>query len=329
GGSDPRVQQSIAKSLDEARGTERFVSLTKQFKQVGRRIDDLLDLARTHPDQSAGVAAAKLLVERGKWDDLGGAAWAKERGPAEAVIAALGRTGDKRILGFLTAVMDDENLDAARRKAAVAALARIRPGAERLLNRVENDELPPQLRQSAAVALQAASHGDLKDRIDAAFPPPPGREKPLPSLAELTAARGDVSNGKLVYMTTGTCSKCHVVKGVGREVGPDLTEIGDKLGRQAMYSAILYPSAGVSHNYETHTVLTDEGSVFNGLLVSDTEDELRIKDQDGIERTFAKASLLEHNTQDVSLMPADIQKLMTEQELVDLVEFLVTLKKRR
>ncbi|NNJ25056.1 hypothetical protein LzC2_11180 [Planctomycetes bacterium LzC2] len=327
GGDDPRVKQAIEQVLDEARGTEQFVSLMKQFK-IGGRTDDLLELARTKPEESAGVAAATLLIERGKWDELGKAAWGKDREAAEAILAALGRTGDNRILGFLTAVLDDENLDAARRKAAVAALARIKPGAELLLTRVEEGTLAEELRQSAAAALHATSHGGLGKRIDAAFPPPPGREKPLPSLAELTAARGDVTNGKLIYMNTGTCAKCHVIKGIGREVGPDLTEIGDKLGRQALYSSILYPSAGVSHNYETHTVLTDEGGVFNGLLVSETDEEIRIKDQEGIERSFQKSSLLEHGVQDVSLMPADIQKLMTEKELVDLVEFLTTLKKK-
>lgn len=326
-GDDPEVRAAVAKALDEAKGTDRFVALVRQFK-ANDRTGDLLDLARAKPDESAGVAAAQFLVERGKWDDLGKAAWAADRPAAEAVIAAVGRTGDKRALTFLTSILDDEELDAARRKAAVAALARIQPGAELLLTRVEKAKLPTELRQTAAAALHAATHSGLKTRVDAAFPPPPGREKPLPSLDVLSAARGDVQRGKLVYMTTGTCAKCHVIKGVGRNVGPDLTEIGDKLGRQALYASILYPSAGVSHNYETHTVLTDEGAVFNGLLISETDEELRIKDQEGIERTFQRDALLDHAVQDVSLMPADIQKLMLEQELVDLVEFLTTLRKK-
>ena len=167
----------------------------------------------------------------------------------------------------------------------------------------------------------------FRSRIDAAFPPPPGRENPLPSVGELAQKTGDAQAGKLVYATTGTCSKCHVVNGVGRNVGPDLSEIGDKLGRQALYSSILYPSAGVSHNYETHTVLTEDGVFASGLLVSETADELRIKDVEGIERSFKKDSLLESGVSEVSLMPADIQKLMTERELVDLVEFLTTLRK--
>jgi len=326
-GDDPEVRDAIARVLDAERGTERFVELVRQFDAQGRN-EELLELARTRPDESAGVAAAKLLIDRGAWDALADAARSKDREAAEATIAAIGRAGDRRAVTPLIELMDDADLDVARRKAAVTALGRIKPGVELLLDRAEANELPEELSQSAAAALHSSNHSSLKGRIAAAFPPPPGREKPLPSLAELTKARGDLGNGKLIYITTGTCSKCHVVNGVGREVGPDLSEIGDKLGRQALFNSILYPSAGVSHNYETHTVLTEDGSVYNGVLVSETDDKLRLKDQEGIERTFQRSALLDHQVQDVSLMPADIQRLMTEQELIDLVEFLTTLKKK-
>ena len=320
------AKKAVAKVLDDARGTERFVELARQFAADDRDAE-LLDLALSQPDTSAGVAAAKLLIDRGKWDDFGPVAWGEERERAEAMIAVVGRTGDGGAANFLKAVMDDADLPVARRRAAVTALGGMWGGVDLLLNRAEAGEIPAELLQTAAAALHNTGLNGFRGRIDAVFPPPPSRDEPLPTLSELAERRGDVANGKLVYMTTGTCSKCHVVKGIGREVGPDLSEIGDKLGRQALYSSILYPSAGISHNYETHSVLTEDGQFASGLLVSETADELRLKDQEGIERTFEKAALLERTKQDVSLMPADIQKLMTEAELVDLVEFLTTLRK--
>ncbi|QDT17648.1 PVC-type heme-binding CxxCH protein [Alienimonas californiensis] len=327
GGADEgRIKEGIERVLDEVRGTPQFVELLRTFRIQGHA-DALIELAGTQPTETAGVEAAGLLIERGMWKDVSTVVWGEDRTLAEGLLSAVGRTHRGDAVKFLTAVMDDENLDVARRKAAASGLAQIGQGAQLLLERAEQGELAEELRQSVAATLHASTYHNLGDRVAKVFPPPPGREKPLPPLAELTEARGDVANGKTVYMTTGTCSKCHVIKGVGREIGPDLTEIGDKLGRQALYTSILYPSAGVSHNYETHTVLTEDGSVFNGLLISETDKELKIRDQEGIERTFSKDALLEHGVQDVSLMPADIQKLMSEQELVDLVEFLTTLKK--
>ena len=61
----------------------------------------------------------------------------------------------------------------------------------------------------------------------------------------------------------------------------------------------------------------------------ETAGELRLKDEKGIVRTIPAATIEERSKAETSLMPADIQKLMTAAELVDLVEYLSTLKERR
>ena len=76
----------------------------------------------------------------------------------------------------------------------------------------------------------------------------------------LLSLDGDVARGENVFKTEAAqCSKCHVVKGEGKSVGPDLSEIGSKLTRSAMFEAILYPSAGISHGYENWSVVTIDG----------------------------------------------------------------------
>jgi putative heme-binding domain-containing protein len=52
-----------------------------------------------------------------------------------------------------------------------------------------------------------------------------------------------------------------------------------------------------------------------------------IKDAKGIERTIARKDLEQLKKQDKSLMPENLQETMSEQGLVDLVEYLTTLKK--
>ena len=120
-----------------------------------------------------------------------------------------------------------------------------------------------------------------------------------------------------------------MVDGVGREVGPNLSQIGDKLGREALFTSILYPSAGISHNYEMYTLVTESGTVESGLMISETDDALTLRTMEGIDRRFDRGEVLEMTRQEVSLMPADLQKLLSAQELVDVVEYLTTLKKAR
>jgi putative heme-binding domain-containing protein len=89
----------------------------------------------------------------------------------------------------------------------------------------------------------------------------------------------------------------------------------------------LAPSAGISHNYEAYTARTDDGEVITGLLVSKTEQGVTIKDAKGIERMIPAGDLDELQKQEKSLMPENLQELISEQELIDVVEYLMSLRK--
>ena len=92
----------------------------------------------------------------------------------------------------------------------------------------------------------------MRDVAATIFPPPPTKDStPLPPLRALIEMKGDGERGKVAFNTIGTCAKCHQVDGEGKDIGPDLSVIGDKLARQAMFESILYPSAAISHNFET------------------------------------------------------------------------------
>jgi putative heme-binding domain-containing protein len=106
-----------------------------------------------------------------------------------------------------------------------------------------------------------------------------------------------------------------------------LTEIGDKLTREAMYVSILSPSAGISHNYEAYSARNTDGEVVTGLLVSKTESGVTLKDAKGIERTIPASELEEFLKMEKSLMPENLQETMSESDLVDIVEYLTTLRK--
>lgn len=65
------------------------------------------------------------------------------------------------------------------------------------------------------------------------------------------------------------------------------------------------------------------------INVSETKEAISIKTAEAIVETY-KPSDIESKTQlKVSLMPADLQKLMSTQDLTDVVEYLTTLKKAK
>ena len=109
-------------------------------------------------------------------------------------------------------------------------------------------------------------------------------------------------------------------------MGPDLSGIGTKLSRRAIYEAILAPSAAVSHGYEACTALRHDGRSVTGLLVSRTDAGVVIRGADGNDVTISDADLDDLVKHPVSLMPADLAAALTADELVDLVAWLETLK---
>jgi putative heme-binding domain-containing protein len=62
-------------------------------------------------------------------------------------------------------------------------------------------------------------------------------------------------------------------------------------------------------------------------MVSNTEQSITLRDAKGIDFTFAREDIDELRKQEKSLMPENLHELFSEQGLVDLVEYLATLKK--
>ncbi len=244
-------------------------------------------------------------------------------------VRALGSSGNARTVPLLLPLVTDAKQTDEIRQDAVRSLAKSRPGGAALVKLANENQLDVRLKPIAGFALYAANYGNLKADVERLFPLPPTKNsKPLPPLADLIKAKGNAARGKLVFETTGTCAKCHVVNGQGKEVGPNLSEIGSKLSREAMFESILYPSAGISHNYETYQLLLDDGNTAQGILISQTPNEVSLKGNDAIVRTYKRSQIEQMEKQNISLMPADLQKVMTADELVDVVEYVSTLKKK-
>ena len=119
------------------------------------------------------------------------------------------------------------------------------------------------------------------------------------------------------------------MNGEGKEVGPNLSEIGAKLSKQALFESIIFPSAGISHNYESWTIALHDGTTQTGIIISEDADKVILKGIDAIVRTFPIKEIDERAKQKISLMPADLAKLLSKEEMADVVEYLTTLKKAK
>jgi len=200
-------------------------------------------------------------------------------------------------------------------------------GQKFLMELAKSGKLPAEAKLLIGPTLRSSQDESIKSAANELFPAMKTSKAILPPVTELAKRTGDVLQGKTLFDSVATCNQCHMVGTQGKNVGPALTEIGDKLSKEAMYVSILDPSAGISHNFEAYTALMEDGSIVTGLLVSETESTLILKDPKGIERSMDRKEIEGYKKQEKSLMPENLQETMDEQGLVDLIEYLVSLKK--
>ncbi|PQO43694.1 dehydrogenase [Blastopirellula marina] len=325
---NPQHATALKAALAKLAGTSIFVELVDKFN-VQDRYGDLLAIAQAQPNDETGVAAMKVLLDKNQRDLVLAAINGDDLPKAIATTEAVGNSAAGPAIGIMQKLVDDGSKDLALRRIAVKTLAANRGSANKLVALAKAGKLDPALMQAAAAPLTTSTWQEVRDQANAVFPAPPSKDnQPLPSLTELAKMRGDAANGQKVFAGEATCAKCHIVNDQGKEVGPNLSEIGSKLSREAMFESILYPSAGISHNYENFAILLDNGTAITGLLVSETDEKVTIKNQEGLVRSFSQDEIEEMKKLPTSLMPADLQKLMTVQELVDVAAYLETLKKK-
>ncbi len=328
-GKQPKLAAALDRVLDQQRGTTTYVDLVTQFG-LAKHYPELLALAQKSPGEQLGVNAMRALFERNQHGLIRGALDGKDPKVALATLQALTTAADPRATGLLLPLLQDKKRDVEQRRQAVRALAKTKDGAQAIIRLAVAKTLSADLKEAAGAALSVAPWKGVKGQAERLFPLPLAKGgTPLPPFGELLKMRGNSVRGKEVFQKAGTCANCHIVNGEGKDVGPDLSEIGKKLGREAILEAILYPSAAISHNYETWVVETKSGGQETGLLVSDAADAVTLKAADGLLRTVKRDDIERLRKSPVSLMPADLHKVLTAQDIADMLDYLQTLREAR
>lgn len=322
-----KLKEAVFKLLERTRGTPDFLRLVKHFELKDQQAG-LIDLAIARPADEAGVEAMRLALADNNLkpveDKLAGGG-----SNAVALAKALGNSAKSEAIPLLRAAVTGSQADIALRREALRGLAKTEEGATLLLGFAKDQGLPEELKTTASFELSKARWENIRREAAKVLPLPPGQnDQPLPPIAELVKRRGNVENGKRVFNSaTAACASCHKVDGQGVEVGPDLSEIGGKLAKEALYESIIDPSAGVSFGYEAHQLEFKSGEEAYGLIVSETADEIAIKSNTGVVTRYKKPDIKSRQQMKLSIMPAGLQQAMTVDELVDLIEYLRSLKR--
>ncbi|MDZ4818132.1 MAG: c-type cytochrome, partial [Planctomycetota bacterium] len=131
--------------------------------------------------------------------------------------------------------------------------------------------------------------------------------------------QGDATKGALLF--SQNCIVCHQMRGTGAQVGPELSGIASR-PKGTLLVDILNPSKEVSPDFHNYVAITQQGQVFTGLLVADTEHSIRLRRQAGAEDTILRKDLDELRRNGQSVMPEGFEEKLAVQDMANLLEFL-------
>jgi len=314
---DPLFKSLLPKLLDNIKNPTDYLDLVKRY-ELKDQISRLTEMVMK--DSVLGVEAAKIQIKMNGLGEFQKLTQNKDEDIVRKAIGVYGGVDEKPITDYLVSLFNNKNLNKGVRNQAMYAMYGWN-SEEILWNLVKANKVSEEVMPIAKKILLGTWHSDI--RADAMKMFGAEMDKELGDINELTKGVGNVAGGQKVFKMY--CTACHQVKGEGVNFGPSLTEIGSKLSKTALYSAIIYPSQGISFGYEGYKLKLKDGTEVEGMILSKTENDVNVKQIGStIPTAFKRTDIVSMEENEESLMPKFPLK---KQEIVDLVEYLRTLKK--
>ncbi|MFM7072560.1 MAG: c-type cytochrome [Planctomycetota bacterium] len=328
---DPLINHAVAAWPEPTAAPE--IALEGSNRDLRRRL--ALLLARLQARQLPELAARDLLSSDSQEDRLAGLlALSDHRAGWTAAL----REAQFRTLGATADLVGGQGMPGFLERLRTASLATLgeseRPALAKLAEpAAAPDEPPPPARPlvqtwTLEALLPLAVAGTGKAATTTAEAPKEAVE-PTAAVARANAeARAAaVTRGERMFQAA-LCARCHRVGVRGPAIGPDLTHVAQRFSRRDILESIVRPSLSVSEIYRNSRVVTEDGKVYTGRVVSAGDyrsqtlklntDPLRPSQWVEVDkRTIAE--FLELGT---SPMPEGLLNSFTRDEIADLLAFL-------
>jgi putative heme-binding domain-containing protein len=137
-----------------------------------------------------------------------------------------------------------------------------------------------------------------------------------------STAAGSAAAGRPIFEKQ--CATCHRFGSVGNEVGPDLSTLKSRFQKKDVLESVLWPSRAVSDQYHAVVIETKDGQSQTGVVAREDTSRLLLKTAEQPKGVIIpKAGITDRRVSDKSLMPEGLLKEYTQQDITNLVTFLL------
>ena len=136
----------------------------------------------------------------------------------------------------------------------------------------------------------------------------------------LASHPGNPENGRLVFQKAA-CVTCHLIAGLGVEVGPALNDVKIKPA-EALLTDILDPNRAMEDRWVSQTIETTDGRILSGLIHGEDATAISLRVPGGVTMTVPRSEVKSLTSAGISLMPVGLEAAITKEEMADLIAFL-------
>lgn len=181
------------------------------------------------------------------------------------------------------------------------------------------DQVPREIQLDILLAAEAQEDEALREAIQK-YENQKG-ETPVAQYAESIYGGTIRNGGRLFYQNNSAqCIRCHVYKGNGGAVGPDLTHIASVLSPEQLLEALVDPSARLAPGYGSVKLTLKDQSKITGVIMAETADDITIKVGQNDPQKIALTDIAEKQYLPSS-MPT-MAGVLSKAEIRDLMAFL-------
>ncbi|MSR56357.1 MAG: c-type cytochrome [Planctomycetaceae bacterium] len=149
------------------------------------------------------------------------------------------------------------------------------------------------------------------------------RQEVLEAYKSSLTLTGNSAKGKLHFQKI--CAVCHRLENFGTEIGPNLATVQNR-GAETIWLNMLDPNREVNPQFVNYLALLTDGKTISGLIAAETATSVTLKRQENATDVILRVNLDELRSTGLSIMPEGVEKQLDQQEVADVIAYLLSVK---